>query len=519
MILQDLAGILLSSLSFFAKDFFCLVCRNYKQLDQRRDNKRQSNFKEITRSLKSITHVEAPNSDGYGTIPFQETPLTSSVLKSFLNSIWTSVTILIAALPLGLFATVLLFADLNTVNLCSERIQHKALRVDKAVLRWRLVGDVTEDLGLFFWFPSTMIFLFGWKQFKTNYVVLLLLCFSAYCVEVIIKLFLFIFNAQVERKFYYHLPGNVCFFASILCSSYLIAVKIRKNGDFSVPPPKILIMATVCAQFIFAFIIGLTGSYFIIPAFTRLDDQFKKAIYAAITPVATVIPVTVCRQFALLSNVFPNSRNHFILAYFVYGATVIVYRVMQADVKNIWLFIGLSVLHGLVNVVGKATEKLRYKLWTRIFRALRRFRCCRRVQLQAHDSSYHQRLNADKEIQTMLYDYAAMILSQAYLTLYLLTNFQGNSWEVLQESLRRIAIGLGIDMFFNTFSILVRNYMYHIPVQKVWKEHWKVHMKANAVTIAMTIWYFSTILLTVVQSRVDNLSNLVPRNCTASINY
>jgi hypothetical protein len=60
--------------------------------------------------------------------------------------------------------------------------------------------------------------------------------------------------------------------------------------------------------------------------------------------------------------------------------------------------------------------------------------------------------------------------------------------------------------------------MYNIPVQKVWKEHWRVHLKANAITIAMTIWYFSAILLTVVQSRVKN-SNYVPRNCTGSINY
>jgi hypothetical protein len=519
MILQDLAGILLSSLSFFAHDVFRLAVRNYKQLRQPTEEESQSNCRgRITSSLNSIIHARQPNNPGYGTIPSQDTPPRCNLFKSFLHSIWTSVAIFIAALPLGFLASLLLFADLNTVNICSGWIEHKDLRVDGAVLRWKLVGDVIEDSGLFYWFPSTMIFLFGWKEFKANYLVILVLCFSALCVNIIYKLFLFIFNAYVAMEFYYHLAGNVCFFTSILCSSYLIAVKIRKNGNFAILPPKILIMATVCAQFIFAFIIGLTGAYFIIPAFTRLDNQFLKAIYAAITPVVTVIPVAVCRQFALLSNIFTNSRNHFILAYFVYGATVIVYRVMQADVKNIWLFIGLSVLHGLVNVVGKATEKLRYKLWTRIFHALKRARCCRRIELQAHDSPYNQRLNADKEIQTMLYDYGAMILSQAYLILYLMTNFENDYWEILQESLKRIAIGLGIDMFFNTFSILVRDYMYNIPVQKVWKEDWKVHMKANAVTTAMAIWYFTPVLLTVVHGRVED-TNYVLKNCTAPINY
>ena len=516
MILQDIAGIFLSSMSFFARDFFRLAWRNYGQLQTQKKQKSGSNSHGITDSLKSVIHGQCANSNGYGTIPSRNSELKPSILKCFFNSIWTSVTILVAALPLGLFATASLFADLNSVNLCEEWIERNGYHVDGAVLRWRLVGDIFEDFGLFLWFPLTMIFLFGWKEFKANYLIILFVWLFSALVEIIYKLFLFVFNAYVG--FHYHVMGNLCFFTSILCSSYLIAVKIQKNGNFSVPPAKILVMAVVCAQFIFSFIIGLTGTYFVIPAFTQLDDQLIKAIFAAITPTVTIIPVAVCRQLALLSHAFTNSRNHFILAYFAYGATVIVYRVMQADVKDLWLFIGLSILHGLVNVVGKATEKLRYKLWTRIFRALKRFRCCRRMQLQAHNSSYHQRLNAEKEIQSMLYDYAAMILSQAYLILYLITNFDNNSEEISREALKRVAIGLGIDMFFNTFSILVRDYMYDIPVQEIWKRNWKVHMLANAVTATMTIWYFTPVLLTVVHLRVED-PNYIVKNCTAPIHY
>ena len=261
MILQDLAGILLSSLSFFAHDVFRLAVRNYKQLRQPTEEESQSNCRGITNSLNSIIHARLPNNPGYGTIPSQDTPPRCNLFKSFLHSIWTSVAIFIAALPLRFLASLLLFADLNTVNICSGWIEHKDLRVDGAVLRWKLIGDVFVDLGLFYWFPSTMIFLFGWKEFKANYLVILVLCFSALSVNIIYKLFLFIFNAYVAMEFYYHLAGNVCFFTSILCSSCLIAVKIRKNGNFAIPPPKILIMATVCAQFVFAFIIGLTGAY------------------------------------------------------------------------------------------------------------------------------------------------------------------------------------------------------------------------------------------------------------------
>ena len=512
MILQDLAGIFLSSLSFFARDVFRLVWKNYQKLHTYTENEDPPG---TTRSVLSVTYEQFPN---YKTnvMASQNAPARPRFCKTFLNSLWTSITMLLAALPLGLFAAVLLFVDLNTANLCSELIHNnRSLQAETSVFRLKLIGDISEDLGLFCWFPSTMIFLFGWKEFKANYLIILFCCFSCACVGIIYKLILFLFNPYAANEYYYHLAGNVFFFTSILWSSYLIAVKIRKNRDFTVPPPKTLIMAAISAQFIFAFIIGLAGTYFIIPTFTRLDSQFMKAVFAAITPVVTVVPVAICRQFALLSNVFTNSKNQFILAYFVYGATVIVYRVMQADV-DIELFIALSVLHGFVNVVGKATERRRYKLWARMFRALKSLKCCRLMELQA----YHQRLNADKEIQRMLYDYAAMILSQMYLILYSITNFDDSYWERLYDYLYRIAIGLGIDMFFNIFSILVNVYMYNNPLQIIWKEHWRVHMMANAVTTAMTVWYFSTTLLIVVHSRVnhENIDYLI-KNCTAPMKY
>lgn len=58
--------------------------------------------------------------------------------------------------------------------------------------------------------------------------------------------------------------------------------------------------------------------------------------------------------------------------------------------------------------------------------------------------------------------------------------------------------------------------MYNIPVQQVWKENWKVHLKANVVTTAMTI--FSAILLTVFDVRVDD-PNYILKTCTAPIRY
>ena len=89
---------------------------------------------------------------------------------------------------------------------------------------------------------------------------------------------------------------------------------------------------------------------------------------AAIAPGTALIPTAVCKYLALKqSSEMIQPDRSFFLHYFLCGATIALYRIMQADVMSISPFVGLSLLHGFSNVLSKATEKLRGATLDRVF--------------------------------------------------------------------------------------------------------------------------------------------------------
>ena len=66
---------------------------------------------------------------------------------------------------------------------------------------------------------------------------------------------------------------------------------------------------------------------------------------------------------------------------------------------------------------------------------------------------------------------------------------------LLFESVKRIAIGMGIDLVFNCFSNFVQIHYYNIPVARVWKKCWLRHMLANLLVTMKIVPYTTQTLL------------------------
>ena len=62
-----------------------------------------------------------------------------------------------------------------------------------------------------------------------------------------------------------------------------------------------------------------------------------------------------------------------------------------------------------------------------------------------------------------------------------------------------MAIGLGIDFFFNYISVFIQIH-YH-DVQRVWLKFGKRHVIANAIIVVVVIAYFSSDFLLIFQGR------------------
>ena len=434
-----------------------------------------------------------------------------SFRQSFLRSIWISFTINVAVIPLSLLIVVLLYIDMNTSNFCFEQIKHNGTLPD-GTMKWILIGNVVEDIALNLWFQCILIFLFGWRKFMSRHCSTIIVGFCVGCLVAIYKTTLYLVKIDF-MKMYYRYPGNFLFLVGVVYSSYLVAAKISKI-DRTVVLTKVQIVMIISTQIFFGVFIGMLYRYFIVQWFTRTKNELYKAAISMITPTLILIPVKISEHLALKSSSIVKPSHSFVLVYVIQGINLMLYRIMQADVNDIWIFTGLSLIREFFKVFQTATEILFKKFLHRFWQYVGDiFPCTRRLGEATPDTDHHRRLNLDRDIQVMLYESTALILSQAYLALYLITNFDANLWIFLKQPILNLSIALGINFFANWLCILIHIHWHKTRLQEVWYKHWKRHVLAAVLVGAMTIWYFTAILLSVFRT-TPNTESFKLKNCT-----
>ena len=271
--------------------------------------------------------------------------------------------------------------------------------------------------------------------------------------------------------------------------------------------------------FIAGAVIAYIHTYVIVAYFIETKNKMMKALIAALTPGIALLPTAIGKYLVLRRSLglFPIDKA-FVICYFLRGGAIGLYRTMQSNFQNIWLFISLSLLHGVSNVLSKATLSLRIKMWKCFIACANKTRCGATLSVERLDSPRIRRFNADLEIQNILFEYTTVILSQAYLVLYLVMNFNvDRSWEIIQGSLVRICISTGIDFSFNIVSVFIQVHFYDIPMRRVWLRYWRRHMVANIVIIVIMVSGFGFSLVSVFEARGDSLQVYPLRNCTLGI--
>ena len=253
-----------------------------------------------------------------------------------------------------------------------------------------------------------------------------------------------------------------------------------------------LITAKLCLDWVF---------YKLAPMFIDTKDEIKQAIFVTITPLLPVIPIVICDRCTLIeiSKITTRERG-FVFVCLSRGIVIILCRIMQADFTSIWLFMGVSLFQGFLKVACKATEEFRGNVMTYFFRRSRNPRS--------------PRFMADIEIQDILFEWITLILSQALVALSLTQTCGKSLWDVLNKSLVRIAIGLGIDFIFNCLSIFIQMRWCHVPLHTVWLNHWKYHMLVNVFALAIILIIYKPSLIAAygIQGQFRKYGNY---NCTS----
>ena len=415
----------------------------------------------------------------------------------------------------------LIYFDLRTIDLCSEW-ESKNYTLSFDVRRIKLIGEGFQTAILYLAVPLFLLVLFGWSEFKRHYSSTILVGQLAGLFNTLFLSFLLLYGIEDTSAIKaYNVPGNLIFAVATLWESAIVMRNIQQNQPtvsysrrhiFSVLPVPVL---STLAMAVFY-------KYAVVKWFNSLrHNVLYKFILAILTSTLALLPTTICRHMALwrTSEIIEPERS-FALVYFVRAMFITLYRIMQSDFKNIWLFVGLSLLSGVSSLLKTATVGIREKVWARVIRFLNRT-CCTRLHHLPGNTPHHRRLKADTEIQNILFENNSLILSQSYIVLYTITKFQLSVWPVLKSSLTRIAIGLVIEFVFNFLSTFIRIQWYNIPIARVYSKYWKRHVFANAIIVAVLVYYFTQPLLAVFQDRFHDsgTGNYTIRNCTLPYEY
>ena len=442
-----------------------------------------------------------------------ERPAKPTYRQSLLRTLKATVTITLAVLPLALMAIAVLYWDLRVTDLCSDWVSKNHILPFK-VMRTRLIG---KGFGLaigYVWFPLSLVVLFGWSEFKRHYSTVVLVGQLVGLVATLYLCFLVLYgrvNDSYKIKSY-KAPLFVLATVAHLLECVIVVRKIRQNGPtLSYSSRHIFIV--VAFPLFSALVMAHCYKFAVVTLFNSLDKDLYKFLVAILTPSLALIPTALCRHMALrrTSELIEAGRS-FGLVYSVRAAFICLYRIMQADFKNVWLFVGLSVLSGVSNVLKVATIGIREKVWEEVIKFLNKI-CCIKLQQLPGNTPRRRRLKADTEIQNILFENCSLILSQSYLLLYTTTNFKVSDWTELKSCLIRIAIGLGIELVFNFVSILICIHWHDIPISRVWSKHWRRHMFATGITVAVMVCFFTNPLLAIFENRFQD-KNYVVRNCT-----
>lgn len=519
--IEEILGLFLSVISLFTSDSPQLSQANNEverdsTLEESEENGpmwRDKIHREYKRERQFASHLTdyytSPNYVSIGS----ESQITHSLWQSIWRSLQANITIIVAVFPIGLIGIAVLYLDLNSTDLCLQW-KHKYNSVPLAAIRWNLIGLNVLTTLVNLWFPITLVMLFGWAEFRSNHILTLYVGYAIAATVVIYLTFLHVFGV-FETNEDYRYAGNVMFVVGIIWNSVLVARKIRHVYP-SVTYSTFHIVTVISFDFIAGFAIAMLYRYAIVPQFIKLESQSYKALMAAIVPVLSLLPTATCKYIVLRrSSEIIEPQRSFLLIYFLHGTTISLYRFLQADFDSIWLFIALSLLSGFSNVGRQATKSIREKIWTRLTDVLRKTCCCKRLEQLAHNTPHQRRLQADTEIQDMLFEYITLIMSQIYIVFYRITSFEISIWPVLKESLVRICIGVGIDFVFNYFSILIQIHWHDIPIRRVLLKYWKRHIIANAMILTVIVSYFTPVILPVFQARSDKSGESYNiRNCS-----
>ncbi len=411
---------------------------------------------------------------------------------------------ILGGLALGSVAIVIMVLDFNSMDLCYEEktnghwntIPHKI----QAII---VTADTTEAYVIQLWPFLLIITMFGCPLMKKlNLVVLnLLTAFLDTCYRLYLQVY------GIYYKSWRSYPLNALFLVIVLMNSILVGREVANNTETerSRKLKKIIkVSAILAAQFVFWIPIAFGLVYGIIPFYGR-QNEINRAVIAGALPLLTAIPKVIVRLAAQRIDFIHPGDAH-VLLIVLYSPLAIAFRVMQAELTSLKLFILLSFAHGAIDLLERLTIVMRDYLWYFIYKKIKRDTdAAANFSADKFRTPRSMRFIADMSIQMILGESTALIAAVGFIQLYSFmynnSSLSFSDMHLISDFFIRVSIALSIDFVFNSFSYWLQMSYLNVAVVRVWKKKWRKHMIAGLILTAVTMCYFTAYLFAVVRDK------------------
>ena len=411
---------------------------------------------------------------------------------------------ILGGVALGALAIVILVLDLNTVALCYDMQSKNWTAIPKRIQAVMVTADTTEAYLVQLWPFLVVLTMFGWRLIKELNLLFLNLLGAFF--DTCYRLYLQVYG--IYHKPWRSFPLNGLFVLLLLMNSLIIGKDIAKKSETERNKrikKAIKVSAMLVAQFAFEIPITYGLVYVLIPLYGEVSETYR-AIIAGALPLVTAIPKVIVRLAAQRIDFLHPGDSH-VLLNGLYSTSAIIFRVMQADLTSLRLFILLSFAHGAIDLLERLTIIIRDYIWYFIYKKLKRDSSETILQANQFRSPRSMRFVADMSIQMILGESTSLIAAVGFIELY---NFMYNHSDASSASTNmvfitqffiRISIAISIDFFFNSFSFWLQMSYLNIAVVRVWRKKWRKHMLIAFILTAVTLCYFTSHLFAVVKAK------------------
>lgn len=420
---------------------------------------------------------------------------------------------ILGGIALGSIAIAILILDLNSVELCYDRQFHgNWSTLPRNIQAIIVTAETVEAYVIQLWAFLLISTMFDWYLVK-KLNLLILNFLGAFC-DTFYRLYLQVFG--VYQKSWMSFPLNGLFLIIVLLNSILVGREIARSTEqvrSRQLKKTITASSLVAAQLGFGIPIAFGLVYVLIPLYHEQNETYR-AVIAGALPLVTAVPKVIVRLAAQRVDWLHPGDAHVLLSV-LYSASAIVFRVMQADLSSLRLFILLSLAHGAVDLLERLTIVIRDYLWYFIYKKLKgdtTMLCAKNFRTPR---SMH--FVADMSIQLILGESTALIAAVGFIQLYgfMYNNIDNTpSFPKMTQFFIRVSIALSIDFVFNSFSFWLQMSYLNIAVVRVWKKRWRKHLLVGFILTVVTMCYFTAHLFAVVKDKHSSGYKPSEVNCT-----